>query len=82
MTADIDSQVLEHLRHLRARIDQIAEDVTEIKWRLNSLEFSASRVRGDIAHGEETSARQQAVVDRLGARLDRLERRLEISDAP
>ena len=65
MTAEIESLVLEHLRHIRARVDQIADDVGEVKHRLSSLEFSASRIRADIAHGEENNARQQAALDRL-----------------
>ena len=38
MSADIDSLVLEHLRHIRARVDQTAADVDIIKARLTSLE--------------------------------------------
>lgn len=79
--AEIESLVLEHLRHIRARVDQIADDVGEVKHRLSSLEFSASRVRADIAHGEENNARQQAALDRLAERVARIERRLELNDA-
>jgi outer membrane murein-binding lipoprotein Lpp len=78
MTADIESLVLEHLRHIRGRVDQIAEDVTDLKHRMSSLEFSASRTRADIAHGDETAARQQAALDRLAERVARIERRLEL----
>ena len=80
MTADLDSLVLEHLRHIRGRVDQIAEDVTDLKHRLSSLEFSASRIRSDIAHGEENSARQQAALDRLAERVARIERRLDLGE--
>jgi flagellar biosynthesis chaperone FliJ len=82
MTADIESLVLEHLRHIRGRVDQIAEDMTDVKHRLNSLEFLSSRTRLDTAHTEETSARQQAAIDRLAERMARIERRLELNDNP
>jgi chromosome segregation ATPase len=82
MTADIEGLVLEHLRHIRARVDQIAEDVGEVKHRLSSLEFAASRIRADIAHGEENSARQQAALDRLSERVARIEQRLDLNEAP
>lgn len=59
MTADIESLVLENLRHIRARVDQIAEDVGEVKHRLSSPKFAASRICADIAHGEGASARQK-----------------------
>lgn len=63
MTEDTTNLVLEHLHHIRGRVDQIAEDVTDLKHRMTSLEFSISRIRSDIAHGEETTARQQAALD-------------------
>lgn len=30
--------VLEHLRHIRSRVDQIADDMGDVKLRLNALE--------------------------------------------
>jgi outer membrane murein-binding lipoprotein Lpp len=80
MTADPESLVLEHLRHIRARVDQIAEDVTDLKHRMTSLESGMSLVRREVAFGDETDARQQAALDKLVSRIERIERRLELRD--
>jgi hypothetical protein len=58
MTAEIDSLVLEHLRHIRARVDQIADDVTDLKLRMSGLEGAMVLVKREVSHGDETDARQ------------------------
>ncbi|HRW66817.1 MAG TPA: hypothetical protein P5032_13945 [Candidatus Competibacter sp.] len=58
MTADTENLMLEHLRHIRPRVDQITDT------------------------GDETAARQQITIDRLAARVERIERRLELSESP
>lgn len=80
MTADIDSLVLEHLRHIRARVDQIADDVTDLKLRMSGLEGAMVLVKREVSHGDETDARQQITMDKLSARIERIERRLELGD--
>jgi outer membrane murein-binding lipoprotein Lpp len=80
MTAEIDSLVLEHLRHIRARVDQIADDVTDLKLRMSGLEGAMVLVKREVSHGDETDARQQMTLDRLSARIERIERRLELAD--
>lgn len=81
MTPDeLASVTLEHLRHIRSRVDQIAEDVTDLKLRMSGLENAMVLVKREINHGDETAARQQFVMDKLAARIERIERRLEISD--
>ncbi len=57
MSKDIDSLVLEHLRHIRRRVDQTAEDVSELKHRMTSLETSMSLLKREAAFGDETDAR-------------------------
>jgi len=80
MTETLDNLVLEHLRHIRGRVDQIAEDVTDLKHRMTSLEGSMSLVKREVAYGDEADARQQATLDKLAERIERIERRLELSD--
>ncbi|WP_295585857.1 hypothetical protein [uncultured Lamprocystis sp.] len=80
MTADIESLVLEHLRHIRGRVDQIAEDVSDLKHRMTSLEVGMSLVKREVAHGDETDARHQVAMDKLEVRIERIERRLELTD--
>ena len=80
MTADTENLVLEHLRHIRARVDHIAEDMTDLKLRMSGLENAMVLVKREITHGDETDARQQTALDRLTARIDRIERRLDLND--
>ena len=80
MTADIESLVLEHLRHIRGRVDQIADDISDLKHRMTSLEGTMSLVKREVSYGDETDARHQVTMDKLAARIARIERRLELSD--
>ena len=79
MNADIDSLVLEHLRHIRARVDQVADDMTDLRHRMTSLETAMSLVKREVAYGDETDARQQVAIDKLVERVARIERRLEVA---
>ena len=78
MTEDVERLVLEHLRHIRGRVDQIGEDIQDLKHRMSSLESAMVGVKREITHGDETDARQQVSIDRLVERVERIERRLEL----
>ncbi|NWG74386.1 MAG: hypothetical protein HXY24_07235 [Rubrivivax sp.] len=78
MSESVDSLVLEHLRHIRSRVDQIADDMTDVKHRLSSLETAMVLVKREVVSGDETDARQQVVIDRLVERIERIERRLDL----
>lgn len=80
MTNELDSLVLEHLRHIRSRVDQIADDVTDLRHRMTSLEGAMGLVKREIGYGDETDARQQVLLDKLVARIERIERRLDLHD--
>jgi outer membrane murein-binding lipoprotein Lpp len=81
MTAEPENLVLEHLRHIRGRVDQIADDVVDLKLRMSSLENAMVLVKREVNFGDETDARQQITLDKLAARINRIERRLELSDS-
>ena len=78
MTDNTENLVLEHLRHICGRVDLIADNMKEVKFRLSTLESSLSLVRREIIIGDETGARQQASIDRIMDRLERIEHRLEL----
>ncbi len=78
MTEQIDSLVLEHLRHIRSRVDQIADDVGDLKQRMSGLESAMNLVRREVVQGDEIDARQQITLDKLQTRIERIERRLEL----
>jgi hypothetical protein len=78
MTDNVENIVLEHLRHIRLRVDQIADDMSDLKHRMSSLESAMVSVKHEVAHGDETDARQQVTLDKLVDRIQRIENRLEL----
>ena len=78
MNENVENLVLEHLRHIRCRVDQIADDVVDLKQRMSGLESAMNLVRREVALGDETDARQQVTLDKLNVRIERIERRLEL----
>jgi hypothetical protein len=79
MSEDASSLILEHLCHIRQRVDHIDEGMTELKHRITSLGSMAARDRGDTAQAQADTYRQQAYIDKLVERIERIERRLELS---
>ena len=73
-----DNLVLEHLRALRAGQDRIEDEIKEVKHRLTSVESGITGIRRDGAGTQDDVYRQQATMDKLKERLDRIERRLEL----
>ena len=78
MTDNVESVIIEHLRHIRGRVDRIAEDMSDVKLRLSSLESAMVLVKREVSSGDETDARQQFSLDRLADRIERIERRLDL----
>jgi hypothetical protein len=64
---EVENLILDHLRHMRSGIDGLREDMREVKTRLGILEnqYASMSVR----------------LDRLDARVERIERRLDLADA-
>jgi outer membrane murein-binding lipoprotein Lpp len=75
----VESLVLEHLRHIRGKVDQIAGDMDDLKARMSSLEASMVTVKREVNHGDDVDARQQVSLDKLSKRIERIETRLELS---
>ena len=78
MTDSVESVILEQLRHIRGRVDRIAEDMTDVKLRLSSIDSAMVLVKREVSSGDETDARQQFRLDRLADRIERIERRLDL----
>ena len=78
MTETVENPIIEHLRHIRGRVDQIADDVVDLKHRMATLECGMTLVRREMINGDETDARQQVSLDRLVERIQRIEKRLEL----
>lgn len=73
MAENIESLILEHLRHIRGRVDQMAEDLGTIKLRMSSLETQVAGLHGDNAISHQR-------MDNVERRLERVEKRLELHE--
>lgn len=75
MSDPTDNLVLEHLRHIRGRIDKISDDMDDMKLRVGSLEEHVSLLHTDIAILHKQ-------IDAQGKRLERIEQRLDLAETP
>jgi len=75
----VENLILELPRNLRAGQDRIEHKLSELANRMTSLETSVIKSRSDNLGTQEDVYRQQAAIDRINERLERIERRLEIS---
>jgi septal ring factor EnvC (AmiA/AmiB activator) len=79
MESNLQNNLLEHLKRFQSGQDRIERELKEIKSRLSGLEISTAGIRGDIAHLAGDQARQRLSFDVISDRVDRIERRLELS---
>jgi hypothetical protein len=79
MTDNVDNLLLEHLKAIRADIGTIKMDLKENTTRLGRIEVAVAGLRRDIAHNEEATAEQGLRIDRIADRVERIEKRLELS---
>lgn len=79
MSDNVENMLLEHLKRFQATLERIERKQEETINRLGHLEVSVASLRRDIAHGEEVDASSGVRLDRLSERIDRIERRLELS---
>lgn len=75
MNAATGSLVLDHLRAVRADMGAVRDDVRDLRQRVSSMERHLADIRSDVAN-------IRGRLDAHGDRLKRIERRLELADAP
>ena len=73
MTDETTSLVLEHLLHMRQQLARVEEKV-------DTLILRVGLVERHVANAHVSEAAQNTEVDRVNMRLDRIERRLELSE--
>ncbi|GHU06163.1 hypothetical protein FACS1894205_7110 [Alphaproteobacteria bacterium] len=80
--ADVtDELILEHLKRIQDRLSSVESVIRDLKDGQNQILRQLAGVRRDYADSLETSARLSSRIDRHDDRLERIERRLELSDA-
>lgn len=86
MTSNVENLILEMLKAVRNELkdfrSRFEDEMREVKARLTSLESAVAAQRRDQLGAQEDMYRQQSVIDRLAERLDRVEKRLELTGAP
>jgi division protein CdvB (Snf7/Vps24/ESCRT-III family) len=82
MSDDPNKNVMDYLRaqfdRTNAKIDGMREDLAEVKQRLTALEI---QVGNQVATEQSHYAQVMLRMDRHDARLDRIERRLDLVEA-
>ncbi len=75
MAHEDDQAILEHLRHIRAKVDDIAERVASVELRVcTAVELGET--------GNDMQTKTQVKLDRIARRLGRIENRLALSGPP
>lgn len=81
MTESAENLVLEHLRAIRTELAQVKDDTSEIKMRLTSIDERLTLAEKGIANVHGDFAIIQIRMDKQGDRLERIEKRLELTPA-
>ena len=81
MTDSIDNLVLEQLRLIRSELGSVKLDIREVKSRLATLEVGQRTILQHMGHLASSIAQQQVSLDRVGDRVERIEKRLDLADA-
>ncbi|KAF0162988.1 MAG: hypothetical protein FD157_3506 [Rhodocyclaceae bacterium] len=79
MTDNTENLILEHLKRFQAGQDRIETKLDELVMRVGQLEGAILGVKREIVSAEESAVAVGLRVDTLAKRLDRVEKRLELS---
>ena len=77
---NVDNLILEHLRAIRADIAGMRDDIREVKQRLSNVESGIGSLKRDTADLYTENAAQHARYDRLADRIEKIEKRLELTN--
>jgi chromosome segregation ATPase len=80
VTESIENLILEHLKRFQAGQERIEHELKEVKYRLTGVERGIAGFRRDSLSTQEDVYGQQAAIDHLKERLQRIEKRLELAD--
>ena len=82
MAGTHDNPVLEHLRAIRSTVDRSQRDLGDLRRRDSSVELHLATIDQHLVNLQSDVANVHLRLDRQGERLDCIERRLEIAEAP
>jgi hypothetical protein len=83
MSDNVEHLILEQFRALRNQIEgmqtEMRSDFKDVKQRLHAVELALTGSRRDALSVQEDVYRQQVALDLMNERIQRIEKRLEIS---
>lgn len=79
MTNNVENLILEHLKKFQAGQERSQKDLDEIKLRLSHIEQGIGKLGREVAGHYEEIILNRHMVDRLAERIERIERRLELT---
>ena len=80
MSEKVENLMLEHLKRFQATLERIESKISELTIRQNETHSAVIGLRRDQAQDAEVSAHLQVQLDAVRDRLDRIERRIEITN--
>lgn len=81
MTDNVENLLLEHLKRFQGTLDRVERKIDELTRRTSILEVGQASIIQHIGHLATADAQQQVTADSFNRRLERIERRLELSEA-
>ena len=79
MTDNFENLILEHLKRFQSSLDRMERRMDEMAVRLSNLESAYASIMQHLPHLAVADAAQQVVIDNISMRVDRIERRLELT---
>ena len=79
MTENIENLMLEHLKRFQSGQDRIERKLDDLTRRVNNLESGQAHIIQHLGTLAAADAQQQLTADEFNQRLERIERRLELS---
>jgi chromosome segregation ATPase len=79
MTESVENLILEHLKKIQTEMSLMQHDIGEIRSRIGTIESGVGRLRRDEAVNFEEIIETRHQYDRLQERIERIERRLELT---
>jgi uncharacterized coiled-coil protein SlyX len=79
MTSNVENLILEHLKRFQSSLDRVENKIADLTARVANLESGQAAIMQHLTHLAAADAAQQVAIDRINDRLDRIERRLELT---
>jgi uncharacterized coiled-coil protein SlyX len=79
MTADVENLLLEHMKRFQVALDRVERKQDELIGRVANLESGLALLMQHLTNLAAADAAQQLAIDNISRRLDRIERRLELT---